>query len=249
MIKHGDCHKELEKLEKNSVDLCLADPPYNITRADWDSQPLDWSKIWKELHRVGKSQSAFVFTARQPFTTTLIQSNIENFRHALVWIKESPSGALNAKKRPMSKHEDVVVFYRNAGAYNSGATKMETPEKTIRNAPVGEKELYEINEPTMQTETGHATSVIKAGRKHAEKLDHPTQKPVELFERLIKMYSEKNDVVLDFTAGSGTTAVAAIRTGREFICFEKDEQYYQTMKRRVYEEREKKEKVSQFFDV
>lgn len=247
MIQQGDCRNLLTELSNNSVDAVICDPPYNVTNADWDSQPFDWSKIWKKLHRVSKPQSAFVFTARQPFTTTLIQSNIKNFRHALVWIKESPSGALNAKKQPMPKHEDIAVFYRKAGAYNSGATEMERPERNARNGRPGK--IYEIDETTIQTETGHATSVIKAGRKHGKKLDHPTQKPVDLFKRLIEMYSEEGEVILDFTAGSGTTAIAAIRANREFICFEKDEEYFQTMEKRVYEEQKKKEKVDQFFDL
>lgn len=246
-LRLGDCHEELEELEEDSVDAVVCDPPYALTSASWDSQPLDWNRVWKELHRACKREAPFVFTARQPFTTKLISSNIENFRHDLVWVKDSPTGALNAKKQPMPSHEDVVVFYRKAGKYNSGAKPMDKPEKTIRIPSESRDSIYQKNVPTLQTEKGHATSILKARRNQKQKMKHPTQKPVKLMGKLVKMYSDEGDVVLDFTCGSGSTGVAAINENRDFIGIEKDEEYFEIAKKRIENAKSQRDQFNKFF--
>ena len=247
-LRNGNCYDEFKTLEEDSIDAVICDPPYNVTSASWDSQPLDWEAVWEELHRICKQDGAFVFTAQQPFTTRLVQSNIDNFRHELVWIKEAPSGALNASKQPMPKHEDIVVFYRKAGAYNSLSEPMDNP---IVNSRAGSTEsyIYQIRETTIQTETGFQTSVIHAKRDNRQDgLDHPTQKPVELMSQLVKMYSDEGDTILDFTMGSGTTGVAATLEDRSFIGFETDEEYFEAAERRIQNAKTQKDQFDKFFE-
>ncbi len=246
-LKQGDCHEELPKLEENVVDLCLVDPPYSVTSASWDQQPLDWENLWEELNRVVKETAPFVFTASQPFTTDLIQSNREAFRYTLVWVKESPSGALNAKKKPMTKHEDVVVFYRKAGAYNSLAEPLDDPIDHHREGDTDDH-VYMDREPSVQTEKGFATSVIRAGKRDSDVLQHPTGKPTDLMVRLIKMYSDEGDTVLDFTMGSGTTGVASMEENRDFIGFERKDKYFKTAQERIEEAKSKQSQIQKFFE-
>ena len=247
-LKQGDCHEELPKLEKNVVDLCLVDPPYNTTSASWDQQPLDWEKLWEELKRVSTEEAPFVFTAAQPFTHKLIRSNFEDFRYTLVWLKTHPSNAINAHRKPMTKHEDIVVFYRKAGAYSPETTELSSPRTNGRSGDT-EKYIYNIRESSEQTETGFPTSVIEAGRDNRTSgTDHPTEKPVSLMEKLIGMYSGEGDTVLDVTVGSGTTGVAAMKKGRDFIGFETDSEYFEKAKERIEGAKSKQSQVNKFFE-
>jgi site-specific DNA-methyltransferase (adenine-specific) len=248
-LVNGDCHEELEKLEEDSIDLTLADVPYCVTSASWDQQPLNWKRVWKELKRVSGPEDPFVFTAAQPFTHKLIRSNFEDFRYTLVWMKAHPSNAINAHRKPMTKHEDIAVFYRKAGAYSPETKKLAEPKVNGRGGETG-RYIYNIRESSEQTETGFPTSVIEAGRDNRTdgNSNHPTEKPVKLMAELIKMYSEEGDTILDFTMGSGSTGVAAVEEGRNFIGFEQDEEYFETAKTRIEKAETQKNQIDKFFE-
>lgn len=209
----GDCLEIMPTLAAGSVDMILCDMPYGTTQNKWDSV-LPLPELWAEYRRI--CRGAIVLTAAQPFTSWLVSSNYKDFRYEWIWEKE-PTGHLNAKKRPMQSHESILVF--GAPAYSPQGTvstlRKRGPKDNTRSENYGKtgvKGAYE------QTRTGYPTSILSFA-KDRNKL-HPTQKPVALFEYLIKTYSNEGDLILDNTAGSGTTAIAAENTGRHWICIE-----------------------------
>lgn len=248
-LQNIDCHDGLANLEENSVDAVICDPPYNTTSASWDQEPLDWETVWEELRRVGKEQAPFVMTCSQPFTHKLIRSNFDDFRYTIVWLKRRPSNAINAHRKPMTKHEDIAVFYRKAGAYSPETTELAEPKVNGRSGET-DRYIYNIRESSEQTETGFPTSVIEAGRDNRTdgSSNHPTEKPVKLMAELIKMYSDEGDTVLDFTMGSGSTGVAAVEEGRDFIGFERDDEYFETAKERIEKAKTQKDQIDKFFE-
>ncbi len=249
---NGDCHKELEKLDDSSVDLVATDLPYGTTANQWDSV-IALDPLWDELYRVAKEDAAFVMTASQPFTNELINSNKDDFRYTLVWEKKEGTNFLRANKEPLQTHEDIVVFYRRQPTYN--------PQKRNK----GKSYSVRYNEGDDITHFGkkenrngtitrrgkHPRSVQKfapAGDGFKETV-HSTQKPVPLFEWIIKSYSNKDDTVLDPAAGSGTTGVAAKKTGREFIGYEIDDEYYETAEKRIQEAEQSRKQAEKFFEI
>lgn len=224
-LLHGDCLERMAEIPDGSVDMILTDPPYGTTACKWDSViPLE--AMWAHLKRVIKANGAIVMTAAQPFTTTLISSNMKMFKYCWVWEKTMATGGLLAKFRPMKAHEDIVVF---------GVTKKSTynPERLPGSAytrPEGKK----VGSVTGDAVGGYVT-VSKGGRNPRSVLKipnpnrgslHPTQKPVALMEYLVKTYTNPGEQVLDFAMGSGTTGVAAMQTGRRFVGIEMDAHYY-----------------------
>jgi site-specific DNA-methyltransferase (adenine-specific) len=233
----GDCLERMEEIPDGSVDMVLTDPPYGTTACKWDSIiPLE--PMWEQLKRVIKPNGAIVMTASQPFTTTLISSNMKMFKYCWVWEKSKATGHLNAKKRPLVKHEDVVVFYTKQPSYiPQGLIKKDSP--TISRGDRGNKgkgssgECYGMaNKDALQTHTGYPVSITKHNVDAKAKY-HPTQKPVALMEYLIKTYTNEGETVLDFTMGSGSTGVAAVNLNREFIGIEMDEGYFDIAKSRI----------------
>lgn len=233
---HGECLDELSKLDDDSIDLVLCDLPYGTTKCKWDSI-IDLDKLWPELKRVTKAKRAIVLHAGQPFTSALIMSNAKNFKHEWIWNKVTARGHLVAKKRPMQQHESVVVFSSCGGGalYNPQMVPLDKPTKAGT-----ERKRTEIM-GGYEGSTNYSTNKI---RTHTypktiqtfsmdKNVGHPTQKPVALVEYMMKTYSNPGDVVLDMTAGSGTTAIAAINTGREYICIEQDDEYFELMSNRV----------------
>lgn len=223
-LMRGDCLEKMKEIPDCSVDMVLADPPYGTTACKWDSIiPLD--PMWGQLKRVIKPRGAIVMTAAQPFTTTLIASNMTMFSYEWVWIKSKITGVLNAKRMPVRKHEQVLVFCskKSTGTYNAqGLIKKGTMTKQGGNSDnYGERNAGHY----MQEFTGWPRDVIDI--KSEGKTVHPTQKPVALMEYLIKTYTNEGETVLDFTMGSGTTGVACANTGRRFIGIELDDDYYQ----------------------
>ena len=223
---------ELSKMEDNSVDLVLCDLPYGTTKCKWDSI-IDLDLLWPEIKRVIKDKRAIVLTANQPFTSALIMSNPKMFKHEWIWNKVTARGHLVAKKRPMQQHESVVVFANGGALYNPQMVKMDT-----KNAV--EYKRTEIMGGT-RPEDKYVSTRIRTHKypktiqtfSMDKNIGHPTQKPVALFEYMINTYSNPGDTVLDMTAGSGTTAIAAVNTGREYICIEQDDDYFKLMEKRV----------------
>ena len=226
----GDCLECMSEIPDGSVDMILADPPYGTTACKWDSV-IPFEPMWAQVKRVVKKNGAVVMTASQPFTSALVMSNVSWFKYQWVWEKNKATGHLNAKKRPLVAHEDVVVFCEGPTAYYpQGLKEKDTP--TVSKGDRGRKSLGSSGDvyglaarDAVQTHTGYPRSVVPFGVDMKAEF-HPTQKPVALMEYLIRTYTNEGEVVLDFTMGSGTTGVAAMNTGRRFIGIELDEGYF-----------------------
>lgn len=217
----------IKRIPDGSIDLILTDPPYGVTDCDWDVRP-DLDFMWREFNRVLKPNGAAVVTATQPFATDLINANMKWFRYDLVWVKSNPVGFLNSHKMPMRQHELVLVFYRRLPTYNPQMPKS-APRvaRVLRDAEERGSSVYRKTKNIVYAHEGHyPTSILPFPKEGPAKGRHPTQKPVSLFEYLIKMYSNPGEVVLDPFIGSGTTAVAALRARRKYVGFEKEEKYY-----------------------
>lgn len=237
-IYNEDCLEGMKRIPDNSVDMILCDLPYGTTQNKWDSIiPLD--KLWEQYERIIKDNGAIVLTSQTPFDKVLGASNLKMLRYEWIWEKNKATGHLNAKKMPMKAHENVLVFYKKLPTYNpQGLIEKSVP--TINKGARGKKiqgaggTNYGIsNKDAVQTHTGYPRDILYFPVDM--KPVHPTQKPVALFEYLIKTYSNEQDIVLDNCMGSGTTAIACMNTGRNFIGFELDEDYYNIANKRILE--------------
>lgn len=230
----GDCLDIMPALPAASVDLILCDLPYGTTQNKWDSViPLD--RLWLEYWRVAKPSAAVVLTAQTPFDKVLGVSQLARLKYEWIWEKPNPTGHLNAKRAPMKAHENVLVFYRQRATYN--------PQKTHgHKRKVSRVNRSEVLDPCYGSQSGttlydsterYPRSVqVFASEKQHNSL-HPTQKPVALMEYLIRTYTNEGDTVLDNCMGSGTTGVAALKCGREFIGIESDPAYFDIAKNRI----------------
>ena len=234
LIRHGDCLEVMKGIPDNAVDMILCDLPYGTTQCKWDSV-IPFEPLWEEYNRVCKRNAAMIFTAAQPFTSTLVTSNIKNFKYTWVWEKSKASGHLNAKRMPMRAHEDICVFYRKPPVYNPQMTQGQPYHKgtwQAKNTPDvwGEQRDYEN-----KNDTGlrYPRTVQYFRTAESEGKLHPTQKPQALFEYLIRTYSQEGDVVLDSCIGSGTTAIAALSTGRKYIGIELEQKYFEITNDRI----------------
>lgn len=231
---HGDCLTEMQKLPDKSIDMICADLPYGVLNkknksAKWDETiPLD--ALWNHYNRIIKDNGAIILFAQGMFTAELMMSNRKMWRYNLVWQKGGRcSGFLNAKRMPLREHEDICVFYKQMPDYHP---QMEKCDPNHRNHSRGKLLKEPTNRcygdfqptPTRDVDEKYPRSVLNFSRPHPPV--HPTEKPVRLIEWLIKSYSNPGDLILDNTAGSMTTAIAAINTCRRCICIEKDEAYY-----------------------
>ena len=238
-IIKGDCLEVMKDIPDGSIDMVLCDLPYGTTNCKWDSiLPLD--KLWEHYNRVTKKNGAIVLTAAQPFTSVLISSNLKNFKYTWVWEKSKATGYLNAKRMPMRAHEDVCVFYRKPPLYNPQMWQSTPYNKGKAHRPT---DVYGSQVATLvKNDTGlrypRSVQYFKTAESEG-KVHHPTQKPLALFEYLMKTYTNEGDVVLDNCLGAGTTAIAAIRNNRKYIGIELDEKYYNISCERVKEALEK----------
>jgi site-specific DNA-methyltransferase (adenine-specific) len=245
----GDCLELMKDIPSGSIDMILCDLPYGTTNCKWDTI-IPFNKLWEQYERIIKQNGAIVLTASQPFTSVLACSNLKLFKYEMIWEKPNPSNPLLAKKRFMSFHENILVFYKKQPTY--------TPQKKIRNEKDKRKAVNKhysnpeilggnvaIEAIDTTGEFKHPNSVIKINRQQGL---HPTQKPVQLFETLIKSYTHENDLVLDNCAGSGTTAIACLNTNRQFIVMEKEQKYYDIILKRIADFN-KKPKQQTLFDT
>lgn len=226
-VLQGDCLELMKDIPDGSVDMILADLPYGTTRNKWDSIiPLD--ELWEQYGRIIKDNGAIVLTAQTPFDKVLGVSNLKLLKYEWIWRKPSGTGHLNAKKMPMKNHENVLVFYKKLPTYN--------PQMTV-GKPYTQKSGRASSNYNPQT----SVVTVNAGNRYplsvlefaTNKSLHPTQKPVALFEYLIKTYTNEGDLVLDNVAGSGTTGVAALNTNRNYILMEKEPEYVEIIKQRL----------------
>lgn len=238
----GDCLEILKDVEDNSVDMVLSDLPYNVTSNSWDNL-IPFDKMWKELDRVCKDTAAKVFTASQPFTSMLVMSNLEEFRHEWIWQKNRGSNFANTVREPMKEHESVLVFSKGKWTYNKQMQERAESGKARANYNVkfaSKSDNYREFEGRDYNELSQLRVPSSIQKFNTEVGLHPTQKPVALFEYLIKTYSNEGDLILDITAGSCTTAVAAYNLKRNFICIEKEEKYVEIGKERIKQLKMKK---------
>lgn len=226
------CFKSINDKE---IDAIITDFPYGTLnkRNKWD-KVIDYDKFWIEYHRVCKEISPLITTAQMPFTAYLISTNYKDFKYTLVWEKSKATGYLNAKKQPLRAHEDIVVFYRKQCKYNP---QMVEGKPYNKGCAVRDTLAYGKQEKAVlvKNDTGlrYPRTVQYFVTAESEGKLHPTQKPIALFEWLVKTYSDENDKILDPCLGSGTTAIACINTNREFIGFEMDKEYFEIAKKRI----------------
>jgi site-specific DNA-methyltransferase (adenine-specific) len=238
---NADCLIAMSDIPDQSIDAIICDPPYGTTRLKWDSViPLD--QMWLQLKRVIKPDGAIVLFGSQPFTTTLIASNLEMFKYSLVWENSRGSNFVHAKYQPLKTHEDISVFSFGGAAQGSKTPIKYNPQKTEgkpykRN--MKEKQYTPIlsnlvGEYVIENKTGDRSprSVVKFASV-SEVGMHPTQKPVDLMEYLVKTYTNEGDTVLDFTMGSGSTGVACVNTNRNFIGIELNKEYFEMASNRI----------------
>ena len=237
-LMQGDCLQRMKEIPDGSVDMVLTDPPYGTVACKWDTV-IDLPLMWEQLKRVIKPNGAIVMTASQPFTSALVMSNVKMFRHSFVWDKVSPTGHLNAKKKPLLRHEDVLVFSplkHGCFSYNpqmrTGEFRNKSPKRSTDNI-AGRCYGVVNHKRDNYNDQYYPTSVYELSTANRIGKVHPTQKPVALMEYLIRTYTNEGETVLDFTMGSGTTGVACINTGRSFIGIELDEDYYKTASKRL----------------
>ena len=230
-IYNEDCLEGMKRIPDKSVDMILCDLPYGTTRNKWDSI-IPFAPLWEQYERVIKDNGAIVLTASQPFTTYLICSNQALFRYDLIWHKTHPKGHFNAKRMPLRGHEEILIFYKNPPTYNPIMRKGKFRYKG--NKGVSEDRCYGTSKPYDNwNDKYYPTSVIEISNANQRGKVHPTQKPVELFEYLIKTYTNEGETVLDNCMGSGTTAIACINTGRNFIGFEINKHYCEIANERI----------------
>lgn len=233
-VIHGDCLEVMERIKPKSVDMILTDLPYATTKLEWDKM-LDIKMLYNCFWNICKENSAVVMTATEPFTSYLIQNNLKTYKDKLTWLKTRPSNVFNAKRMFMKWTEDVLIFYQKLPTFNPQMTEFKN-RKSVQYVQdrsdsvynmTGEKNGYIHNNNGVH----YPKSVIEISNPN-DKTVHPTQKPVKLFEYLIKTYSNESDTILDCCAGSGTTGVACKNTGRNYILIEKEKQYIDVMKER-----------------
>lgn len=234
-IHQGDCLALMPSIPDKSVDMILCDLPYGTTNCAWDSI-IDMGKLWQEYERVIKDNGAIVLTASASFTFKLWQSNEQLFRYKMVWDKNCKIGFMDANRRPMRQHEDVLIFYKKPPIYNPQKSKGDKYRNKRKKNDVPEYMGRIERTDTVNNGDRYPSDIISIDSVILSKEGggmHPTQKPVALFEYLIKTYTNENDLVLDNCAGSGTTAIACINSNRRYICIEQNEEYIKRSRQRV----------------
>lgn len=225
-LRLGNCLIEMKEIPDASVDLILTDLPYGITKNNWDIViPLD--DLWKEYTRIIKENGAIVLFGNQPFTSLLVMSNLSMFRYSLVWNKNKFSDFLNANKKPMKIHEDIIIFYKQQPVYNIQYTFSTPYVRWNKQDAIDKQTNYNnYNETVTTNQDGKRlpTTVLQFNR--VERPIHPTQKPVDLLEWIIKTYSNEGDIVLDSCMGVGSTGIACKNTNRKFIGIEIEPEYF-----------------------
>ena len=246
-IYKGECLEVMDKLieQEIKVDMILCDPPYGTTACKWDSV-IPFDEMWLRLNKLIKDNGAIVLFGSEPFSSKLRCSNLKNYKYDWVWNKKLAGNGILAKRQPLKIHENVIVF--NSKIYIPQMTTGKLRRKLTNNLKISEINggdgVKRANEtfndqyyPTSIQEFSIAN--LRRGRLH------PTQKPVELLEYLIKTYTNEGEIVLDFTMGSGSTGVACVNTNRKFIGIELEEKYFEIAKERIKEAQDNKNNIDE----
>jgi len=241
-IYNNDCFEIFKELKDNSVDMVCVDPPYGTTSIKWDNI-LNFTKMWKELNRIVKPKGNILVFGSQPFSSLVVTSNLKQFRYELIWNKNKCGSPGLAKIRPQKVHENIMVFSQESGCtYNPIMEVGDAYERNSKN-PEGYgsgKNTHGYGfgkKKTMSSKnsgTRYPKSILHASRNFsAQQTVHPTQKPTNLLNWLIMTYSNPNDVVMDFTMGSGSCGVSCVLTGRDFIGIELEKEYFDIAEQRI----------------
>jgi site-specific DNA-methyltransferase (adenine-specific) len=239
-IYNDDCLDGMKYIKDGCIDMILCDLPYGSTKCKWDSI-IPLTKLWIQYKRIIKCKGAIVLTGSQPFTSIVITSNLDGFKYCWVWEKNRGSNFASTKYQPMKEHEDIMIFCNETTTYNPQPTSRAESGKlranyNINASNTNKRDCYSniksIDSGLIDPNNRCPRSIIKF---NTEVGFHPTQKPVNLFEYLIKTYTNENEIVLDNCIGSGTTAIACINTNRKFVGFELDPTYFEIASNRIKE--------------
>lgn len=236
----GDCLEKMKEIDDKSIDLITTDLPYNTTESSWDCL-IDSKLLFNQYRRILKDKGTIVMTVCFPFGLDLIYNNKDLFKYDLVWKKSKATNFANAKNKPMRKHENILVFSKGTTANGSNRKMTYNPQDLIKidkektytrntSSKIGLRDNW-IGNKYIQEYTNYPNTIIEINSQ--SKCIHENQKPVELFEYLIKTYSNEGDLILDSCCGSGTTGIAAQNTNRNFILIEKEEKYFNVSKERL----------------
>ena len=240
-LLHGDCLELMKDIPDGSIDMILCDLPYGTTACKWDTA-IPFEPLWEQYRRVIKPNGAIALFGSEPFTSMLIVSNIEQFKYNWIWQKNKTTGFLNAKKQPLNDNETVSIFYKKQCTYNP---QMTVAEKVYKRGIVtrNKSDCYGSERSFRHEDTGkrYPKRIQYFNNNFTREQLHPTQKPVALFEYLIKTYTNPGELVLDNCMGSGTTAIACMNTGRDFLGFEMDKGYYDIACKRIEDHKDKVE--------
>lgn len=221
----------MKDIPDESVDLILCDPPYGITNCDWD-KPLPMKDVWDAYYRIAKENAPIVLFSAMPFTAKLVMSNLKDFKYMWVWNKHYARGFLNAKKQPLRQTENICVFYRKQCNYfpimRAGNARIKGGKKALNRGTYNA-----FTQIQTYNDQYYPTDILDFPGVPVNQLRHSSQKPVDLLEYLVRTYTRRGDVVLDNCMGVGSTGVACLRTGREFIGIELDEHYYDIARERL----------------
>ena len=221
ILLQGDCLELMKDIPDKSIDLILCDLPYGTTQNKWDTV-IPFDKLWAQYKRIIKDHGAILLFSQMPFGANLIMSNPKMFRYEWIWEKDNSTGFLQAKKMPLKKHENILVFYKHLPTYNPQMRQGFKPYTMESGRGSSNYNAYS----SVRTENDGTRYPIDMIKFNRDKGLHPTQKPVALLEYLIKTYTNEGDLVLDNCMGSGSTGVACKNTNREFIGMELDEKYF-----------------------
>ena len=242
-VIQGDCLEVMKDIPDKSIDMILCDLPYGTTACKWDTI-IPFEPLWEQYKRIIKDNGAIVLTASQPFTSALVMSNSDMFRYEMIWEKSKVTGFFEAKNKPLVIHEVILIFSKSK--YSNGVKNkmnyfpqgLKSISKVLKPNLRGEKDKtgHNFQRPSTMNEytqekTNYPRSIIKINSE--ARTIHPTQKPVALFEYLIKTYTNEGDIVLDNCAGSGTTGVACKNTNRNYILIEKEPEYIEIINKRL----------------
>ena len=228
-VNNGNCLDLMSDINDKSIDMILCDLPYGTTACKWDTV-IPFEPLWAHYKRIIKDNGAIVLTASQPFTSALVMSNIKMFKYCWVWEKEQGVNFMLSKKQPMKVHEDIVIFSNGSCKYNP---LMEQGKPYVSGKGNSGSVTGNVNKvQTTNKGTRFPRTILRINRETGR---HPTQKPVALFEYLIKTYTNEGELVLDNCAGSGTTAIACLKTNRNYILIEQESKYCEISNRRIAE--------------
>ena len=235
-LRLGDCLEVMKTISSGSVDAIITDPPYGTTACKWDSI-IPFDLMWEQLNRIIKPNGAIVLFGSEPFSSALRMSNIKNYKYDWVWEKTKASVPMLANKMPMRRHENISVFYKKQPTYNPQMVFVGIKDRrktfTERNINYDGYSSNVVTKAKKDDGYRHPNTVQIFNNSNKTNLLHPTQKPLELMEYLIKTYTNENETVLDFTMGSGTTGVACVNTNRNFIGIEMDDNYFKIAEERI----------------